>query len=183
MTLKELKKHHYENTELLITDIARREISLGVNIRAQHFTSNKELADTLSVRTNLDGAFASTAYYLDPNVKTPSKRGHLGYDLVFDVDVKVEGSREDWLYDVCFRTSALVDILVDELGFSKDEMILDFSGGKGFHITINNPSYRDLSKTDRTQLANYIIGEKVDRKSLKFGKGGWNKGSQITSVA
>ena len=131
MTLKELKKHHCENTELLITDIARREISLGVNIRAQHFTSNKELADTLSVRTNLDGAFASTAYYLDPNVKTPSKRGH-GYDLVFDVDVKVEG-REDWLYDVCFRTSALVDILVDELGFSKDEMILDFSGGEVSH--------------------------------------------------
>ena len=53
-------------------------------------------------------------------------------------------------------------------------MILDFSGGKVLR-TINNPSYRDLSKTDRTQLANYIIGEKVDRKSLKFGKGGWNK--------
>lgn len=175
MDLRELKKQHYESTKILISDIARREIALGVNIRAQTFTTVSDLSDTLSVRASLDGVYASTAYYLDPNVKTPSKRGHLGYDLVFDVDVKVEGSRVDWLYDVCFRTSALVDILVGELGFSKDEMILDFSGGKGFHITIDNPSYRDLSKTDRTQLANYIIGEKVDRKSLKFGKGGWNK--------
>jgi DNA primase small subunit len=175
VTLKELKKHHYENTELLVSDIPRREIALGLNIRAQHFTSAKELASTLSARSNIEGAFASTAYYLDPNVKTPSKRGHLGYDLVFDVDVKPSTNRVDWLYDVCFRTSALVDILVNELGFSKEEMHLDFSGGKGFHITIDNPSYRDLSKTDRTQLVNYIIGEKVDRKSLKFGKGGWNR--------
>lgn len=175
VTLKELKREHYEGADLLVSSIARREISLGVNIRAQHFTSTEDLADTLSARSNIEGAFASTAYYLDPNVKTPSKRGHLGYDLVFDVDLKPSTNRLDWMYDVCFRTSALVDVLVNELGFSKDEMILDFSGGKGFHITIDNPSYRDLSKTDRAQLANYIIGEKVDRKNLKYGKGGWNR--------
>ena len=78
---------------------------------------DKELADTLSVRTNLDGAFASTAYYLDPNVKTPL-RGHLGYDLVFDVDVKVRVAGK-LVGDVCFRRLTPVDILVDELALAK----------------------------------------------------------------
>lgn len=175
MKLKDLKKTHYESTTLLVPDIPRREISLGVNIRAQCFNKTKDLAKVLAARSNIEGAFASTAYYLDPHIKAHTKKGHLGTDLVFDVDAKPVSDRLNWLYDVCFRTSQLVDILVNELGFKKEEMILDFSGNKGFHITIDNPEYKSLSKVDRTQLIHYITGEKVKRADLAFGKGGWNK--------
>lgn len=175
MDIKDLKKYHYENTSLHVTNIARREISLGLNIRRQAFTSTSDLAKVLSARSNMEGAFASTAYYLDPQVKAHTKKGHLGTDLVFDIDIKPVGSRMDWMYEVCRRTSDIIEILSQELGFEKDSMVLDFSGSKGFHITIDKEEYIGLSKTHRSQLVNYLAGDKVVRKDITFGKGGWNK--------
>jgi DNA primase catalytic subunit len=105
MKLKDLKKTHYESTTLLVPDIPRREISLGVNIRAQCFNKTKDLAKVLAARSNIEGAFASTAYYLDPHIKAHTKKGHLGTDLVFDVDAKPVSDRLNWLYDVCFKYS------------------------------------------------------------------------------
>jgi len=172
---KDLIREHYENAELIIDDICRREIALGVRIRGQHFTSTEELAKTLSVRTNIDGAYASIGLYLDPNCRAPSKRGHLGTDLVFDVDKAPDSDRLNWLYEVCSIVSDLIDTLQTELGIPKEKMTLDFSGNKGFHITIADKSYRELSKEDRQQLVQYIKGEKVNRQWLKHGKGGWNK--------
>lgn len=175
MSLKELKKEHYENTELVVKDIARREITFGLKIRHQAFSDVEDLRSVLAARPKIDGCFASTAYYLDPHVRAPTKKGHLGTDLVFDIDVNPTTNRLNWLYDICYRTSAVLDILTNELGFSKEDMMLDFSGNKGFHITVTDASYNDMSKTDRTQLGKYILGEGVVRKNLEYGKGGWNR--------
>ena len=179
--LSTLKKEHYTNAKLEVSDIQRREIAFayrgeeGIKGRAQYFDSIEDLTEHLENTTNIVAVYASIGYYLDPQVYSPSKRGLTGYDLVFDVDMKyTQENRIEWMHEVCYRTSTLMDVLVEDLGFSRDDMVLDFSGGKGFHITIENESFRSLSKDDRIDLVNYIKGEKIIRKELTTGNGGWN---------
>lgn len=179
--LSTLRKEHYTNAKLEVSDIQRREIAFayrgeeGIKGRAQYFASIEDLTEHLENTAKIVAVYASIGYYLDPNVYSPSKRGLTGYDLVFDVDMKyTQENRTEWMHEVCYRTSALMDVLVEDLGFSRDKMVLDFSGGKGFHITIEDESFRNLSKDDRIDLVNYIKGEKIIRKELTTGKGGWN---------
>jgi len=122
---------------------------------------------------NVCAVFSSVAYYEDAQVKAPSKKGYLGADLVFDIDLPIEGSRYDWMYTACDATLDLVKVLTDELGFSEESLVVDFSGSKGFHITVNDESLRNMPKEDRTHLIQYILGEKVDRSLLGKQKGGW----------
>ena len=179
--LTSLKQHHFTQTKLEVPKIQRREIAFqnegapGPSDRARYFESVEELTKHIQANPRIEAVYASMAYYLDPQVYSPSKRGHLGYDLVFDVDMEhTHENRVEWMHEVCYRTSALVHILVEELGLNKDDMVLDFSGGKGFHITIEDEAYINLSKEARTDLCNYIKGEKVVRKAITIGKGGWN---------
>lgn len=181
--LIELKKHHYANVTLEISKIQRREIAFayqgdeGIKGRARYFETTEQLSEHIQSKPTIESVYASTAYYLDPQMYSPSKRGHLGYDLVFDLDMSYDGfeNRVDWMHDVCYRTSILVDVLVGDFGFNRDDMVLDFSGGKGFHITIDDDSFLDLSKEARADLLSYIMGNKVIRTNIKIGKGGWNK--------
>ena len=181
--LIELKKYHYANKGLVVSKIQRREIAFayqgdeGIKGRAKYFETTKELSKHLQSKPTIEAVYASTAYYLDPQMYSPGKRGHLGYDLVFDIDLNPStfDNRIDWMYEVCYTTSMLVDVLVNELDFKRETMSLDFSGGKGFHITIEDESLRDLTKEQRADLVDYIIGTKVVRSQLAKGKGGWNK--------
>lgn len=179
MNLKDLRKEHYKASTLFIDQVHRREIAFARNgelkDRANYFATMKELTDYLSNSSNITSVYASMGYYQDPNVFAINKRGHMGADLAFDVDLKPTGSRLDWMYDVCAVTSNVIERLVKELGFKREEMTLDFSGGKGFHITINNSTYRDLTKKQRNSLVEYLKGVGVDRKSLEARKGGWNE--------
>ena len=78
-----LYKHHYEHTDLSITDIQRREIAsqefspqLSAFNRAQYFLTKESLIENLLQNARPPaGLFCSTAYYLDPNESKPTKRG------------------------------------------------------------------------------------------------------------
>ena len=177
---RELYNHHYENHPLLIERIERREIALqlwgtkGPSSRHQYYQSIVDLQSDLVRQGNVCAVFSSVAYYEDAQVKAPSKKGYLGGDLVFDIDLPIEGSRYDWMYTACDATLDLVRVLTDELGFSEESLVVDFSGSKGFHITVTDDSLRDMPKEDRTHLIQYILGEKVDRSLLGVEKGGWS---------
>jgi len=180
VNIKQLRKAHYESAEILIDRIERREIAFArdggsLSDRANSFATVEELSKYLQSALSVNSVYSSIAYFEDPNVYAINKRGTMGADLAFDVDMEPTGSRLDWMFDVCAITSEVVTRLSDDLGFKREEMTLDFSGGKGFHITINNPSYRDLSKKDRKQLLDYIRGESLKASYLDANiKGGWH---------
>ena len=177
MNLRDLRKEHYENADILVDSIQRREIAFktdkGKWWRANHFTSVEKLREFLVARKGISSVYASSARYLDPNVFAPSGRGLIEAELIIDVDIKPEGNRLDWLFDVCFKTKRIADILESELGISKDIMTLDFSGGKGFHITVKDSEYASLTKSERKHLYHYLTGFKVSTSTLDVSKGGW----------
>ena len=111
------------------------------------------------------------------------KKGYLGHDLVIDIDKHLEGSRIDWLDDICEITDSLVNILIRTLGFKEEEIILEFSGNKGFHLLIKGRE--KLPVEDRRQIIEYLMGEKIDRKNLEISKGGWGKifGDAVKRIA
>lgn len=184
-----LYKHHYEHTDLLITDIQRREIAtqefspqLSAFNRAQYFPTKESLVLKLLENARPPaGLFSSTAYYLDPNESKPTKRGLIGYDFVIDLDddALAYEDRYDFIDAMRKKTKAVVDRFLKDLGFDEDLMLVDFSGNKGFHLTFDDEKYRNLDQSDRRQIIDYIIGNKLDRDILlvnnKLSHYGWNK--------
>ena len=183
--LMKLRDHHYTHAELEVSDIQRREIAFAyksdypaIKGRAYYFQNVEDMREHILRKPTIVAAYASTTYYLDPNMRANSKRGFLGYDLVFDIDMPYTDefpNRVEWMHEVCYRTSHLIEVLTNDLGFDQDTMKLSFSGSKGFHIIIDDKQYRTMPIPERTQLCNYIIGKGLIRRNVKKGKGGWNK--------
>ena len=177
---EELYNHHYENHPLLIERIERREIGLqlwgaeGINDRHHYYKTLGDLQGSLVARKNIAAIFASVAYYEDPMTKSTGKKGYKGSDLVFDLDEHVEGSRYDWMFRICDRTLDLVNTLTQEVGIPESSLVIDFSGSKGFHITVNDPTFTEMHKDDRNHLIQYLLGEKIDKSILGRERGGWS---------
>lgn len=184
-----LYKHHYEHTTLHITDMPRREIAtqefspqLRAFSRAQYFDTKSALVEDLLENARPPaGLFCSTAYYLDPNETKPTKRGLIGYDFVIDLDddALAYADRYDFIDAMRKKTKAVVERFLKDLGFDEGLMLVDFSGNKGFHLTFDDEKYRNLDQSDRRQIIDYIIGNKLDRDILlvnnKLSHYGWNK--------
>jgi len=177
---QELYNHHYENHPLLIERIERREVGLqlwgaeGINDRHHYYKSVSDLQNSLVARKNIAAVFASVAYYEDPMTKSTAKKGYKGSDLVFDLDEHVEGSRYEWMFHICDRTLDLVRVLTQEVGIPESSLVIDFSGSKGFHITVDDPTFTEMHKDDRNHLIQYILGDKIDRATLGSERGGWS---------
>ena len=161
------------NHPLLIHRPERREIALeswtskGPSIRHQYYSTTDELSESLVVQRNISAVFASAAYYQDPQVKTTSKKGYMGGDLIFDIDLYLSGSRYDWMYSACDSTLDLVKVLTQELGIPESNLVIDFSGSKGFHITVEGDEFKNLTKEERRHILQYVRGDKVTADSLK----------------
>ena len=180
MNKEELYTEHYENNTVMIDEIERREIGFtpwgktGVPLRNLYFPTIEHLSQDL-VRRKRYGVFASISKYQDPLPRQASKRGLISTDLVFDIDQKVEGSRYNWMCEICGVMSEIVDMMTNDLGFPEDDLVIDFSGSKGFHITVDNKQYEPLTKSDRTSLLDYLRAENVDLINLGTSSGGWHK--------
>lgn len=175
---EQLYAEHYSKIDFDIPDIQRREIAyqpwtaLGPSWRHQHYNTNEDFNAYISNNDRICAIFASVSHYLDPQAPM-NKRGYLRSDLVFDIDLPLDGSRYDWMYDACAATLDLVKILINDLGMDEDKLLIDFSGSKGFHITVDDEIYSTLDSTQRKQLLNYIRGTKVDKTFITTEKGGW----------
>lgn len=175
-----LYTEHYDNNVVIVDEIARREIGFtpwegtGVPLRNLYFPTLEALSQDLTSRKRY-GVFASISKYQDPLPKHASKRGMISTDLVFDIDKKVEGTRYDWMCEICGVMSEIVDMMVNDLGFPEPDLRIDFSGSKGFHITVENNQYEALTKADRTSLLDYLRAEKIDLRNLGKSRGGWHK--------
>jgi len=109
-------------------------------------------------------AYYSTAYYSDPQAPTMGEKGWLGADLVFDLDADhiMRGPYDVMLARVKEEAEKLIDMLTDELGFSRREMDIVFSGGRGYHVHIREIAVRGYGSPERRELIDYICGIGID---------------------
>lgn len=105
-------------------------------------------------------AYYSTAYYQTPQAPTMGDKEWLGADLIFDLDADhiMRGSYEEMLQRIKDETEKLLGILDDELGIDMKTVKLVFSGGRGYHIHVQELGFRDFGAPERREIVDYICG-------------------------
>ncbi len=113
-------------------------------------------------------AYYSCAYYETPHAPTMAEKSWLGADLIFDLDADhVEGTKglsyEKMLERVKDEVIRLIDeFLLGDLGFDESSLKVAFSGGRGYHVHINDPRVLRLSSHERREIVDYVTGTDLD---------------------
>jgi DNA primase small subunit len=179
-TLSYLKKRftdYYNEVNLYLPDrFGRREwgfMFLGESFMQRHISFQS--ADNLKhflVQKVPAHVYHSSAYYEKPNAPTMSEKNWLGADLIFDLDSDhIKGaermSYEDSLRKVKEEFKKLIDkFLLDDFGFEEKQLMIVFSGGRGYHIHIRDPRVLQLTSHERREMLDYITGKEVDMKLI-----------------
>jgi len=122
--------------------------------------------------------YYSSAKYEYPDEPDMDKKGWLGADLVFDIDAdhlpvcqgktielttpneeKIELVDEECVRHAAFETLKLYDALVYELGIPKHNIKIEFSGNRGFHVTVYldvDDAWAKASSIERREIVNYL---------------------------
>jgi len=162
--LLDLLGEHYAKVVLDITKIPRREIAFArygrkPDDRLNGFATLEDLRNHLFANQDIVGVYSSVAYYLDPHEPENTKKDFQSWDLIFDLDSHPEEGepRYEHISRMSELTLQLIDEhLVSEFGFDIGDMKIDWSGNKGFHVTLDDQKYRDISHSSRIKLLNHM---------------------------
>jgi DNA primase small subunit len=131
-------------------------------------------------------AYHSMAYYKDPTVEHREKVW-LGGDLIFDLDADhVRGAMEAaksggyaaMLALVKKEFQRLLDFLTSDLGYPPKEILIVFSGGRGYHAHVRDPRVVRLGSRERREIVDYITGRGL-LQSTYLRQAGVEAGSEI----
>lgn len=174
--LKKRFSHYYKHTNLYLPErFGKREWgffffdSEGMQ-RPVAFQTKKEIKDFL-IKKCPSHVYYSSAYYERPEVPMTQKKW-LGADLIFDLDADhIKGAEnmhyEDMLSEVKKEFIKLLDeFLLGDFGFKEDEMLITFSGGRGYHVHVKNPKIIQLGSHERREIVDYICGTGLDENSI-----------------
>ncbi|MCK5251790.1 MAG: DNA primase catalytic subunit PriS, partial [Thermoplasmata archaeon] len=109
--------------------------------------------------------YYSTAYYENPDAKTMPEKGWQGATLIFDLDADhlPEASEMEYgemLTEVKREFKKLVDVwLVKKLGFELDDLSIVFSGGRGYHVHVNDNRVLDFNAFERREIVDLVTGK------------------------
>ncbi|QLC49204.1 DNA primase catalytic subunit PriS [Methanolobus zinderi] len=130
--------------------------------RHKEFGSEGELRDYLRGIAPAH-AYYSVAYYEYPGARKMKEKNWLKADLIFDIDSdhlpgKIN-SYGDMLEKGKRETLRLLDFLVSDFGFDENDVHAVFSGGRGYHFHISDPSVLSLGSPERREIVDYISGK------------------------
>ncbi len=120
----------------------------------------------------------SAAYYRFPAGRPMTMKGWLGAELVFDLDATdmnlpcQMAHGKGWICSDCLsavkrETVKLVeDFLIPDFGFSSNEIAINFSGNRGYHVHVKNRDVVPLDNDARKEISNYIAGVGIDLKEF-----------------
>ncbi|MBI4399367.1 DNA primase catalytic subunit PriS [Candidatus Micrarchaeota archaeon] len=182
-------------------EVSRREFGFGswekkIESRHSRFSDYTELKNYLVRNTPFFISY-STAYYEFPDARPMERKNWLKADLVFDLDADqlklscLATHTKDFPCDNCLEKIKLEAIklveefLVTDLGFSKDDITINFSGNRGYHVHVFDKKIQKLNADARRELIDYVCGTGLNFDSLfylnenrllgpKTNDGGWS---------
>jgi DNA primase small subunit len=85
-----------------------------------------------------------------------------------------------WPCEVCLasakkETMKLLDMLLQDFGFSKNEVHIFFSGHRGYHVHVDSESVRTLDAVARKEIVDYISGLGFDIAIYGGSKSNWRR--------
>lgn len=116
----------------------------------------------------------SAAEYERPEARPIEKKGVIGGELVFDLDatdLEMPCAKEHGTNIVCQicldavkrETIRLIEeFLVPDFGLSKNDIAVNFSGNRGYHVHISNEKVFGLDSVARKQITEYISPPELD---------------------
>ncbi|MDP2767766.1 MAG: DNA primase catalytic subunit PriS, partial [Candidatus Methanoperedens sp.] len=173
---------YYKTSELTLPpELTRREwgfiffddLPEVVMRRHNAFSSQNEALDYLKGMTPAH-VYHSAAYYQFPGAATMKEKQWQGADLIFDLDADhlppdVRGkSYKEMLDAVKAETVKLLDFLLEDFGFSEDNVSIVFSGGRGYHIHVRDPKVFSLESAERREIVDYVSGIGFDYDSVLY---------------
>ncbi|VVC02703.1 DNA primase small subunit PriS [Candidatus Bilamarchaeum dharawalense] len=166
--VKKIFASYYEEADFPIPKIEQREFGFGnikkIDARHLNFSGVSEFKRYLATNTPLFVSH-STAYYEFPGATPIQKKQWKGADLVFDLDIHAEGKYGAYakLEEVKNDLIRLVDdFLIGDFGINKNEIILVFSGNRGYHVHVRDPLFLSIGGEERRELVDYIMGQGLD---------------------
>ena len=68
-----------------------------------------------------------------------------------------------WPCEVCLEaakaeTIKLIDLLIEDFGFSTDMLMVAFSGHRGYHVHVDSEEIKGLDSLARKEIVDYVIG-------------------------
>ena len=168
--IKNKFEEYYRNSNLLMPhDFKRREwgfihfkyLPKVVMQRHMDFSSEGEVVDYIR-GTAPAHVYHSAAYYEYPGAGTMKEKNWQGADLIFDLDAdhlpQVARSYAEMLANVKSETIKLIDFLLDDFGFTENSINIVFSGGRGYHIHVRDPTVFSLESPERREIVDYLSG-------------------------
>jgi DNA primase small subunit len=148
--------------------------------RHMAFGGPRELEDYLRAMVPAH-AFHSAAYYARPGAPTMAEKGWAGADLIFDLDADhlMRGPYHLMLARVKEETVKLLSMLTGELGFDSRHLQVVFSGGRGYHIHVRDPTVRQWGSQERREMIDYVCGTGIDPKVMLEKKKGEASGWRL----
>jgi len=123
--------------------------------------------------------YSSTAIYRDPSNHNMGAKGWEGSEMVFEFDAdhvkqlkdkqNVKSgvlSESDWSIIKDYTSRLVNDFLMDDFGIDRNDITVNFSGNRGFHVKVSSKDYLKLDQEARRRLASYVNGADLDASSL-----------------
>ncbi|MEM3030568.1 MAG: DNA primase catalytic subunit PriS [Candidatus Micrarchaeia archaeon] len=163
-------------------EVGRREFGVGswskkIETRHMAFAGERELAAFLAREAPFFVSY-SAARYAFPDARPMQKKGWIGSDLMFDLDADALALNcahgRGWVCDACLNAvkeeaaRLIEEFLVPDFGLAKDEIQLNFSGNRGYHIHIQRADVLGLENAARREIVDYLMANGLDLQKIFF---------------
>ena len=181
--VKGLIKKFYESVDNIAPkDVEKREFGFGDferKISYRHYSfKDEQLLKSYLAKEAPPFVSYSFSEYNDPSGRPMERKGWIGGDLVFDIDagdLNLKCSKEhgrSWICNKCldgvkYETMKLVEeFLIPDFGFPENEIKINFSGNRGYHIHVRNDGIFKLDGNARKSIGDYITGNGIELSSF-----------------
>ena len=136
-------------------------------LRHVGFRTRREFEE-FHVRRAPAHSYYSTAYYDKPDAPTMKEKGWKGAELIFDLDADHVPGAEKLPYAQQlakvkeYFVKLVDDFLTKDFGFSERDMVLTFSGGRGYHAHVVAEKALELTSQERREIVDYVTGTGLD---------------------
>lgn len=144
------------------SEIEKREFGFGtltdkIKVRHKSFNTGRDLR--LFLRRDAPFYISYSVAFYDYPENPMREKGWRGAELVFDLDVDMDYLDTAKLTRVKHETLNLIDFITDDFGIPADDIRINFSGGKGYHIHVLSESVKDLGRDERREIVDYLTGD------------------------
>jgi DNA primase small subunit len=71
--------------------------------------------------------------------------------------------KKTWPCEICLEAAKaearkLIDVLIEDFGFSAETLTVAFSGHRGYHVQVESKKIRELDSLARKEIVDYVMG-------------------------